>query len=119
MNMIEKMVRAIEECGQHRLYGFYDYSSYNGTMPPHVVKNEKTREELFRSFNREKAEEYWRNITQTYVAKAAILAMREPSEGMKKFEAASGDIFDWDCKRYHCGGHKFAIEAYIDAALKE
>lgn len=52
-------------------------------------------------------------------AKAAIAAMREPTDKMKKFRTNNVDIFDWNCKCYYCGGHKFAVQAYIDAALKE
>lgn len=110
MNMIEKVARAIAECGNYRPYGLYDYSSYDGDSPPHQVKNEKTREVLLKSWNREAAESEWIRLNQAYVAKAAIAAMREPSEGMLK--AFYGDVpvdqwlgDDW--------------RDMIDAALKE
>lgn len=58
---------------------------------------------------------------QQYIreAKAAIAAMREPTDKIKEFRTNNADIFDWNCKCYYCGGHKFAVQAYIDAALKE
>lgn len=50
------------------------------------------------------------------LAKAAIEAMLEPSEELKKFEI-DDDLFDWDCTCNYCGGHKFAYQAVIKQAL--
>lgn len=52
-------------------------------------------------------------------AKVAIEAMHEPTEEMLEFETNDGNLFSWNCNCGYCGGHKFAVESYIDAALKE
>lgn len=50
-------------------------------------------------------------------AKACIAAMREPPESMKKFDTPSGDVINFDAMCHYCGGHKFAWESMIDAAV--
>ncbi len=93
MTMIEKVARAINLEG-FKLYGELE-----------IIEWEDLEDDI--------------KIKLLSLAKAAIEAIREPSEGMVKFETVSGDIFDWNCPCNYCGGHKFAVEAYIDAALKE
>lgn len=58
------------------------------------------------------------NITSaTTYAKAAIEAMREPTEEMINAETEQGKVH-WDYSCQICGGAKFAWQAMIDAALK-
>jgi hypothetical protein len=47
-------------------------------------------------------------------ARAAIAAMREPTEAMK-----DADGVYWEDSCLHCGGHQHAWQTLIDAALKE
>lgn len=50
--------------------------------------------------------------------KAALEAMRDPPESMKRFESQDGNIVLWDANCYYCGGAKFIWQAMIDEALK-
>lgn len=51
------------------------------------------------------------------LAKAAITALLEPTEDLKKF-TINDDLFDWDnCNCHYCGGHKFAVQAYLKQSL--
>ena len=52
-------------------------------------------------------------------AKAAIEAMREPAYNLLEFDTKCGNLFDWKCNCNYCGGYQFAIQAYIDEALKD
>lgn len=52
------------------------------------------------------------------LARAAIEAIREPTDAMREFHTKYGDLFDWNCNCNYCGGHKFAVQAYIDEALR-
>lgn len=80
--VVARIARAIAEAGQHRPYGLYDYSGYPGESPPHVVRDERTGERLLITGDRDKAEEYWRKLSQEYVAHAAIAAWntRSPAQ---------------------------------------
>lgn len=51
-------------------------------------------------------------------ARAAIEAMREVPESMRKFHTPRGDMIDFDAQCGYCGGHEFAWQAVIDEALK-
>jgi len=56
--------------------------------------------------------------TDREMAKAAIEAMKEPTEEMKKAEDATGEVH-WNYNCHICGGAKHAWECMIDTALKE
>lgn len=81
-SMVERVGEAIATALDSRAYGLYDYSSYKGDRPPHVVRYEPTGAAVFRSSSREKAEAEWKRLNKAFVAQAAIEAMREPTEGM-------------------------------------
>jgi hypothetical protein len=72
----------IADAATTRAYGLYDYSSYPGEAPPHVVRNEITREEVFRSHDAEAALREYQRLSRVHTAKAVLTAMRRPSEEM-------------------------------------
>ena len=51
-------------------------------------------------------------------AYAAIMAMWEPTEDMKRTETKAGNV-NWDYSCHVCGGLKFGWQAMIDEALKD
>jgi len=72
----------IADAATTRAYGLYDYSTYPGGAPPHVVRNEITREEVFRSHDAEAALQEYQRLSRVHIAKAVLMAMRQPSEEM-------------------------------------
>ena len=120
MNMIERVDAAItkaEEIAGGRFYVF-DYSSYPGDKPPHVVREDGRA--IFRTDNPESAQAVYRAAVRHFIARAAIEAMREPSEEMVDEgesnieERCEGPVW------YDRGGTNPLYDAYqvmIDVAL--
>ena len=114
MSMIERVARAICAAQDEDSFGLYDYSSYPGVKPPHVVVDEINRKVVFRSEHRADAESKWRLLRRAHVARAAIEAMLEPT---KEMEDIGYQAF---CGSGRPRGLRFidAYTAMIDAALK-
>lgn len=112
MNMLEKVADAIREAEAGDNYCLFDYSKYPGTDAPHVVKD--GYKELFRSWDAKEAKAYYYKLKNNRVAKAAIEAMREPSEKMieavGKRDLVTGEP-DYDIA--------IDYQTMIDEALKE
>jgi len=125
--MIERVGVAIAKAGKELsfTYGVFDYSGYGKEVKPHVVRDftNKTNQNIGEFDTSEEAQDFYVKVCRNYVAKAAVLAMREPTENLIKFHTKGnnlfdrGDLFDWNCNCYYCGGHKFAVQSYIDAII--
>lgn len=75
--MIERVGDAIADALNATPYGLYDYSSYKGDAPPHVVRYEPTGLAVFRSSSREKAEAEWIRLNRVFVARAAVASITD------------------------------------------
>jgi hypothetical protein len=83
MTPLERMARAIEDATNNRPFGLYDYSSYPGSEPPHVVRDETNGGKIvFRSNTPVPAQLEHERLTRNHIARAALMAIREPSQGM-------------------------------------
>lgn len=74
-SMLETVGTAIQDAQSDRPYGLYDYSSYPGEDPPHVVKDERTRKEVYRSEDGDVARLIYERLCREYIADVAIKAM--------------------------------------------
>ncbi len=72
---IDRVAAAIEAALATRAYGLYDYSTYQGTEPPYVVRDERTGAVVFRSGDRNAAEDAYHRLRREAVARAAIDAL--------------------------------------------
>jgi len=81
--MLEIVGAAIETAAKVRAFGLYDYSSYPGDAPPHVVRNELTGERVLATWDEKEARAEYEARCRHYVADAAIKAMDQ-----WRFEAA-------------------------------
>jgi hypothetical protein len=87
---LEKIVGdAIAEALDTRAFGLYDYSAYPGEDPPHVVRDERTGEAVFRSLAPEPAEAKYIELSRTFVARAALTAAAQVREGATPVEIDS------------------------------
>jgi hypothetical protein len=75
--MVEAVAEAIEKATKMRSYGLYDYSTYPGTKPPHVVRDEQTEIVVARFEERREAVECWRKLRREFIACEAIRAMND------------------------------------------
>jgi hypothetical protein len=83
MTPLERMARAIEDATNNRPFGLYDYSSYPGSEPPHVVRDEtKNGKIVFRSNTPVPAQLEHERLTRNHIARAALMAIREPTDDM-------------------------------------
>lgn len=75
--LIETMARAITIAHRERPFGLYDYSKYPdpNASPPHVVRNERTGDSIFRSYDGGEAEKVFKELTERHVATAALTAI--------------------------------------------
>lgn len=105
-SMIEKVARAIAKASQERAYGLYDYSMYEGKASPHQVWDERVRERILATEDKEEARNLYEKLTREYVAISAIQAMREPTEEMLEMIHGDEEIVT-------------AYQDMIDAALNE
>ena len=110
--MVERVARAARDAARDRAFGLYDYSSYPGDAPPHVVKNDRTGATVFRSNYRREAEDRYDKEVLGYIGGTIIEAMREPTATMKD------EIIQLACE--FCHGDISEVElwsAMVDAAL--
>ena len=116
---LERLAKAIEDAGQDRIYGLYDYSMYPGDSPPHQVRDEKTGKVLLFASNHNEAYDYWKKLSREYIVKAVLKAMREPTEVM----IADGEaiLFEHlpEAKDWTMTLMKEAFQAMIDAAMQD
>ncbi len=83
-----------------------------------IERGAKAMQEKRRELIAQPLERIWPELM-----KAAVLAIREPTENLIEFHTKGdalfdrGDLFDWNCNCYYCGGHKFAVQSYIDAII--
>jgi hypothetical protein len=115
MNMLEKLGLAIEMASDKRFVGLYDYSGYRGTEPPHVVRDEVTGREVFRSSDPFEARRVYDRMKRDAVAQAVLAILRDPDEGMVEAGARAidahpqNDVWAWS---------KSSFTAAIDHAAK-
>ena len=85
MNMIEKVDLAIRRASDVRAYGLYDFSGYReeGILSePYVVRDDRADVVVFRSADHALALHEYERLCGEFIARAAIEAMREPTEAM-------------------------------------
>lgn len=113
--MIEKIGKAIAKASRelHMVYGLFDYSSYGKISKPHVVRDfTKIYQNIGEFDTSEEAQAFYRKICEEYVVKAAVKAMREPSDEMMLAActaAGHADSVEFQLKTY---------QAMIDEILK-
>lgn len=111
--MVDRLIQALDKALEQRVYGLYDYSSYPGNAPPHVVVYEFTNETIFRSNDRNEAQSKYDELRKSWVIKTLIHAMREPTEEMLE----AGILNYKDDPTFKCATHKSYV-AMIDEILK-
>lgn len=121
MNMVEKVAEVIAKACEVRSFGCYDFSKYPGSEPPHQVKGElASNSNVYFSYNTAKeAKDKYDELTKNFIARAAIEAMRVPSEEMTN---AGGEKSLRYLGADEALGHEGVLDTYqsmIDAALKE
>lgn len=72
--MVTRVSQAIAEASEELPFCLYDYSQYADVAYPHVVLDNKTGEEVFRSADRLEANDEYTRLTHNYVANAALQA---------------------------------------------
>lgn len=122
--LIETMARAITVAHGERPFGLYDYSKYPGpkASPPHVVRNERTGEGVFRSYNGDEAEKVFKELTERHVATAAIAAIEAAGYAVapKQSNTAPLDLFGEPIRESVAAGPAANVEETIvrlDAAI--
>lgn len=74
---LETVADAIVEAQKPRVYGLYNYSSYPGDMPPHVVRHEPTNKIVECFAEPEPARELYERLAREHVAREVIRAALE------------------------------------------
>lgn len=75
--LLETIADAIVEAQKPRVYGLYNYSSYPGIEPPHVVRYEPTNEIVDSFETPEPARELYEKLAREHVAKDVLHAFTD------------------------------------------
>lgn len=127
--LIETMARAITIAHGERPFGLYDYSKYPdpNASPPHVVRNERTGNGIFRSYDEGEAEKVFKELTERHVATAALTAIEAagyavvPKQANTEMVIAGQETFldnGYTHGELHDGTLKKAYAAMVAAATE-
>lgn len=89
--MIERVAEALERVKNTRAYGLYDYSSYPGELPPHVVRDEIAGKAVLRTNDAVEARTLYEKLSREFVARAAIAAL-PLAEWLSEWESAEAMV---------------------------
>lgn len=76
-SLVAAVAKAIAKADAHRHYGCYDYSSYPGDAPPHVIRDEDAGREVWRSGDEKATDAEYRRLTEEWVALKALEAIHD------------------------------------------
>ncbi len=95
--MAETVARAIKKAQSVRAFGLYDYSSYEGTSPPHVVRDERIGVVVFRNDDAEKARAEYDRLSDAFIATAVIAAVSPMIREQERERCAkvAGSYSEW------------------------
>lgn len=122
--MLEKMAQTIAKVSEISAFGLYDYSHYPevaGGLRAHVVRDEHAGrgKVVFESDSPVDALAFYDAACRRFVARAALLALREPDEAMKTAGEAVLDLPEIEPLAIRQQNAGEAFTAMIDAILDE